>query len=298
MKTQKITPFLWFDNQAEEAIRFYLTVFENSEILNLKRWPEGGPLSPDTLQTGSFVLDGVTFHAFDAGPQFRFNASISFFAVGETDAEVDAWWHKLIEGGEALIPLDSYPWSERYGWVRDRFGVNWQLYKGKFADVGQRITPLLMFSGSQKGRAEEALRFYTSVFENSSLGGIDKYGAEYPENEGMVMHGQGKLMGQTFMVMDDGEGLNHVFNEAISLFVTCKDQQEVDYYWDSLTADGGSESMCGWLKDKFGVSWQIIPESISKKLTQGDLAKMGNMMQAILSMKKLIIADLEAAYDQ
>jgi predicted 3-demethylubiquinone-9 3-methyltransferase (glyoxalase superfamily) len=297
MESTKITPFLWFDNQAEKAVNFYTSIFPNSEILQLKKWPEGGPYSSDSIQLGSFILDGVKFHAFDAGPQFKFNPSISFFVVCETAAEVNKLWAGFIEGGKALMALDSYPWSERYGWLTDQFGVSWQLMKGKLAEVGQRITPLLMFSGSQKGRAEEAIKFYMSVFENSSLDGIAKYGPEVPANEGMVMHGQGKLMGQTFMVMDSGEDNDHPFNEAISFFTSCKDQQEVDYYWNRLTADGGSESMWGWLKDKFGVSWQIVPELVAEKMTSGDPDKLEKMFQALLQMKKLIVADLEKAYN-
>ena len=158
-KNQKITPFLWYDNQAEEAINLYVSVFPNSEIRLLKRWPEGGAFPAGTIQTATFVLDGVQFHAFDAGPQFQ-------------------------------------------------------------------------------------------------------------------------------------------FNEAISLFVTCKDQEEVDYYWNKLTADGGNESMCGWLKDKFGLSWQIVPGFILEKMENGDPVRVGNMMQAVWNMKKLIVADLEKAYNQ
>jgi predicted 3-demethylubiquinone-9 3-methyltransferase (glyoxalase superfamily) len=130
------------------------------------------------------------------------------------------------------------------------------------------------------------------------LDGIAKYGAEVPANQGMVMHAQGKLAGQTFMVMDSGEDQDHPFNEAISFFITCKDQQEVDYYWDKFTADGGRESMCGWLEDKFGVSWQIVPEFVASKLANGHPTQLGNMMQALFKMKKLIIEDLEIAYNR
>lgn len=296
--SQNITPFLWFDNQAEEAINFYVSIFSDSEILQLKKWPEGGPFPPDTIQSGSFILEGVQFFAFDAGPQFQFNPSISFFVVCETEADVDELWSKLIEGGEPLMPLDHYPWSKRYGWLTDQFGLSWQLMKGKLEEVGQRITPLLLFTGAQKGKAEEAIKFYMTVFENSSLDGIAKYGPEVPANQGMVMHAQGKLMGQTFMVMDSGEDDDHPFNEAISFFIHCKDQKEVDYYWNKLTADGGSESMCGWLKDKYGVSWQIVPESIMDKLTSGDPAKTANMMRALGQMRKLDVEVLENAYNQ
>lgn len=156
--SQKITTFLWYDNRAEEAIRFYTSIFPNSEITSLKQWPEGGSFPSTTLQFGIFKLDGVTFYAFDAGPQFK-------------------------------------------------------------------------------------------------------------------------------------------FNEAISLFVTCKDQQEVDYYWTKLSSDGGSEGPCGWLQDKFGLWWQIVPEFISQKLADGEPAKIQKMMEALMQMKKLDVARLEQAYN-
>lgn len=157
--SQRVTPFLWFDKEAEEAMNLYTSVFPNSKITQLKKWPEGGPLPAGTVQSGTFLLDGVQFHAFDAGPQF-------------------------------------------------------------------------------------------------------------------------------------------IFNEAISFFVTCKDQEEIDYYWEKLTAGGGSPGNCGWLKDKFDVSWQIVPQYVADKVKNGEPGRVGQMMQALAGMGKLVIADLEKAYQQ
>ncbi len=302
LNKQKITPFLWFDDKAEEAMNFYVSAFPNSEITLLKRWPSSTPFptestKPGSVQSGSFVLDGVQFYAFDAGPMFRFNSSISFFAVFETDAEVDAVWNKLIEGGEVMIQIDKYKWSDRYGWLNDRFGVSWQLYKGRLKDVGQRISPLLMFSGKQRGKAEEAMNLYMSLFENSLSDGISRYTASDPGPEGLVNHAQFRIMGQTLMVMDNGFENEMPFNEAISLFVNCKDQQEVDYYWDQFTKEG-EESRCGWLKDKFGVSWQIVPEFLSDTFETDDPIQIKNVMAAMSQMKKLEVAKLKEAYNQ
>ncbi len=300
--TQKITPFLWFDDRAEEAMNFYISVFPNSEITLLKKWPEKTPFSsestvPGTVKQGEFSLDGCQFCAFDAGPMFKFNPSISFFAIFETEDEVDVVWHKLIEGGQALMPLDNYDWSDRYGWVTDRFGLSWQLMKGKLSDVGQRIAPLIMFSGEQRGNAEEAMDLYTSIFKNSSSDGVAKYGANDPGPEGMVKHAQCRLAGQTFMVMDNGTKNDIPFTEAISLYVNCEGQAEVDYFWNKFTKEG-SESVCGWLKDKFGVSWQIVPDFFTEKMRGNDPKREQQLMTAIYQMKKLNVAKLEEAYNQ
>ena len=296
----KITPFLWFDNQAEEAVNFYVSIFPNSGIDLLKKWPDKTPFpkestKPNTVQQADFNLDGCPFCAFDAGPMFKFNPSISFFAIFETSDEIDRVWDQLMEGGEALMPLNSYDWSERYGWGTDRFGISWQLMKGKLSEVGQRITPLLMFSGKQRGKAEEAMNHYMSIFKNSSSQGISKYNANDPGPSGMVKHAQYKLSGQTFMLMDNGTEYDIPFTEAISLYVDCKDQAEVDYFWDAFTEEG-SESVCGWLKDKFGVSWQIVPEFLTEKMKNIEPEKQRQMMDAVYQMKKLDVAKLEEAY--
>ena len=300
-KEQKITPFLWFDDKAEEAMHFYVSIFPNSQITQLKKWPEKTPFpegssKPGTLQQGVFNLDGLQFCAFDAGPMFKFNTSISFFAVFESEAEVDAIWKRLIDGGEVLMPLDSYQWSERYGWVTDRFGISWQLMKGRLEDVGQRICPLVMFSGQQRGNAEAAMNHYISLFEDSSLDGIARYTAVDPAPEGMVKHAQCRLSGQTIMLMDNGTENDIPFNEAISFYVNCKDQGEVDYFWDEFTKEG-TESVCGWLRDKYGVSWQIVPEFLTEKLALDEPEKLQKLFGAINRMKKLDIAELKKAYD-
>ena len=222
-KKQKIIPFLWFDDQAEKAINFYVSLFPNSKINFMTKWPEGGPFPSDTIQTASFNLDGVTFHAFDAGPQFQFNPSISFFALFESEDEVKKVWEKFSDGGQVLMPLDSYLWSSCYGWITDRFGISWQLMQGNPKDVDQPIVPLLMFSGDQKGKAEQALNQYRSIFSDSSLVGVSRYEANEPGPDGMVKHAQFKLAGQTFMAMDNGTDTDVPFNEAISFFVNCKD---------------------------------------------------------------------------
>lgn len=301
INNQKITPFLWFDQQAEEAMNLYVSVFPNSTIKILKKWPEHAPFpeescKPGTVQTGIFTINGLTVYAFDAGPMFKFNYSISFFVTCSSSEEIERLWNLLIERGEAMMPLDSYEWSEKYGWLKDRYGVTWQFMKGDIDKVGQSIAPLLLFSGKQRGRAEEAMKLYTSIFKNSAIEGVTKYQAGEPAPEGYVKHAQCKLEGETFMFMDSGIESEVPFNEAISFFVQCRNQNEVDYFWEKLLEDG-QESACGWLKDKFGVSWQIVPQFAIEKIINGEPDRLMNMMLALSKMKKLDMETLQNAYD-
>ena len=153
----------------------------------------------------------------------------------------------------------------------------------------QKITTFLWFDNN----AQEAANFYVSVFKNSRILKSAPYPEGAPGPKGSVMIVDFELDGQSFTALNGGPHFK--FTEAISLLVHCKSQEEVDYYWEKLTADGGQESQCGWLKDKYGLSWQIAPDSLLKVWSEGDPAKAQRVMQAMMSMKKLIIKDLEAA---
>ncbi len=272
-----IYPCLWFDGKAKETAEFYCTVF------------------PDTLITTenplvvTFESAGQKFMLLNGGPHFKLNPSVSFFVVCETIAEVDKAWESLQEGGSVLMPLDKYEWSERYGWVQDKFGVNWQLSFGKKEDVGQKFTPTLMFTNSLAGKAEQAVQFYTSVFDNSSIRGILKYLAGDQDIEGNVKHAQFSLNNQVFMAMDSSWPHEFGFNEAVSFVVGCENQEEIDYYWEKLSAVPEAEQ-CGWLKDQFGVSWQIIPAILEKLMS--DPSRSERVVNAFLQMKKFDIEKL------
>jgi predicted 3-demethylubiquinone-9 3-methyltransferase (glyoxalase superfamily) len=153
----------------------------------------------------------------------------------------------------------------------------------------QKITTFLWFDNN----AEEAENFYISVFKNSRILTSAPYPEGAPGPKGALMIVDFELDGQQFTALNGGPHFK--FNEAISLLVHCKDQKEIDYYWEKLTADGGQESQCGWLKDKYGLSWQIVPDELLKVWSEADPAKAQRVMQAMMSMKKLIIRDLEAA---
>jgi predicted 3-demethylubiquinone-9 3-methyltransferase (glyoxalase superfamily) len=275
-----IYPCLWFDGNAKEAATFYSSVFKNSEI------------TVDTPMVVNFNIFGKKFMGLNGGPMFKINPSISMFVLLETIDETNAAWEKLLDGGKVLMPIDKYFWSERYGWVQDKYGMTWQVSVVNQAGDPPTITPSMLFTGSKFGKAEEAMTLYTSLFPNSSVPNIHKY-PEGDGNAGKVMFAEFKLNGYDMIAMDGPGEHDYTFSEGLSLVVSCDTQEEIDHYWNKLIADGGNESMCGWLKDKFGVSWQIIPSNIGKLMM--DPEKGQRSMQALLKMKKLVIADLENA---
>ena len=292
---QKIKPCLWFNNQAEEAVNFYTGLFKNSKITDITRNTEGSPAgAPGTVLTIGFTLEGYQFMALNGGPEFTINPSISFFVHCNTADEVEALWNKLSDGGTARMPLDKYPFSDKYGWIEDKFGVSWQLILPK-GEAPQKIMPCLLFVGKVAGKAEEAISFYTSIFHDAKVGYIARYDAGMqPDKEGTVMYSDFSLEGEWFAAMDSAREHNYTFNEGISLVVTCKKQDEVNYYWDKLS-EGRQQVECGWLKDKYGVAWQVVPAVLPKLLQEKDAEKAKRVMQAMLKMKKLEIAGLEEA---
>ncbi len=291
---QKITPFLWFDNQAEQAVDFYVDAFKNSKTERVARYGEAGPGPAGSVMSVTFQLEGQEFMALNGGPVFTFSPAISFFVSCKTQEEVDGLWKKLSGGGTVLMELNRYPFSERFGWVVDRFGVSWQL---NLAAGKQKVTPFLMFVGEQHGKAEAAMNLYTSLFRNSGIIGIERYGAGGEEPEGTVKHAKFSLDGQEFMAMDSGREHPFGFTPAISFFVNCKTQEEVDSLWEKLS-EGGEEQQCGWLRDRYGVSWQLVPTVLGEMLQDKDAEKSKRVMEAMLQMVKLDISGLKRAYEQ
>jgi predicted 3-demethylubiquinone-9 3-methyltransferase (glyoxalase superfamily) len=292
---QKITPFLWFDNQAEEAMNFYTSVFNNSRVGQISRYGEAGPGQPGSVLTTSFELEGLQFTALNGGPTFNFTPAISFFVNCETEGEVDKLWGTLSEGGSVLMPLEKYPFSDKFGWLEDKYGLSWQLNLGTRA---QKIIPYLLFVGEQHGKAEEAISLYTSLFKDSGIENIVHYGPGQDGQEGTVMHAVFRLAGQEFMAMDGGQEHSFTFTEAISLYVDCKTQEEVDYFWEKLGEGGDvNAQQCGWLKDRYGVSWQIVPSVLIELMNDPDPEKAKRVTEAMLQMKKIEIPLLEQAYE-
>lgn len=287
---QKIVPFLWFDNNAEEAVNFYTSIFDDSKTGRTARYDEAGAqasgMAENSVMTIDFQIEGKNFTAINGGPHFKINPSISFFVVYENEDQVDKLWKELIDGGMVMMELQKYDWSEKYGWVQDRFGVSWQVSLGKKKEVGgNTISNCLLFVSDKSAIAKEAVNFYASVFKESEIAGI----MENPD--GTVMHAQFYLFGETFMAMDGGPEHKFNFNEAVSFVVNCDTQEELDYYWEKLSEGGDAKAqMCGWLKDKFGVSWQIVPSVLPELLQDSERSK--RVMSEVLKMKKIDIQTL------
>ncbi|WP_206611066.1 VOC family protein [Mariniphaga sediminis] len=276
MMKQPIYPCLWFDQKAKEAAEFYCTVF-------------GAEITDENHFVSIVETAGQKFMCINGGPKFKPNPSISFFVVYETEQETDDAWEKLSEEGNVLMPLDEYPWSKKYGWIQDKYGISWQLSFGKMTDVGQKFSPTLMFTGDKAGKAEEAIGYYTSIFKDSSVTGILKYKEEEDDVEGYVKHAQFSIDNYVMMAMDSSLPHGFDFNEGISLVVECETQEEIDYYWSRMSAVPEAEQ-CGWLKDKYGVSWQIIPAVLQKLVN--DPEKGQAVVQAFIQMKKFDIEKL------
>lgn len=276
-----ITPCLWFDNQAKEAAAFYCAQFANAKVASQS------PIVTEIEVSGQHII------LLDGGPKYKPNPSISFFYICETEEDIDRIWKAFSKDGTVLMALDKYDWSRKYGWLNDKFGISWQFALGKIQDVGQQITPNLLFTGKQYGRAEEAIEHYSTIFENAKTDGILRYGAnEAPDQEGKVKHAQIAINGQKFMFMDSNHPHKFTFTEGVSFTIHCETQEEIDYYWKNLTK-GGEESMCGWLKDKFGVSWQVVPNVLGKLMS--DPARAGKAAQAFMQMRKFDIEKIVQA---
>lgn len=297
---QKITPNLWFNGNAKEAVDFYVSAFPDSKMISTAHYPNSAAEGLADFQldmagkvlTIEFELSKQRFTAINAGPEFQFNPSISFIVNFDPSRDeqarehLDELWGKLSDGGKALMPLDAYPYSKRYGWVRDRYGLTWQLMltdpKGEPRPF---ITPSLMFSQKNTNHAEEAINFYLSVFKDAKQGTLARYSEDTgPAKASSLMFADFTLAGQWLAAMDSGVEQDFSFNEAISLAVACKDQAEIDYFWGKLSSVPASEQ-CGWCKDKYGLSWQIVPENMD------ELMKKPSAFAKLMQMKKLIIDD-------
>ena len=298
---EKIIPHLWFDKEAKEAARFYTSLFPDSRLTSeatLHNAPSGD------CDVVSFELSGQPFMAISAGPLFKFNPSVSFIVNfdpardGKARDNLDALWKKLSQGGMARMPLDKYSFSERYGWIQDKYGLSWQfMLSNAGGETRPFIVPSLMFVGAVCGKAEEASNFYMEVFKNSKRGIAARYpkGME-PDKEVTMMFTDFMIKGQWLAAMDSARMHDFNFNEAISLLIPCETQEEIDYYWKKLSAVPEAEQ-CGWLKDKYGLSWQVSPSILFEMIKNGTREQIDRVTQAFLPMKKFDLGKLNLAYE-
>lgn len=291
---QKIIPHLWYDKEAKEAALFYMTLFDQSKLIDVTTI--SGTPSGDS-EIVSFNLAGQSFMAISAGPFFKFNPSISMMVACDSVEEVDTKWQSLSEGGTVLMPVGEYPFSKWYGWIQDRYGLSWQLMLVEGGTTSQKITPNLLFSGEVCGRTEEAVKYYISIFPKSDIHFTSKYGeGEANSSKAIVNYMAFKLLGMEFSAMDNAYDVEFGFNEAFSLLVQCEDQAEIDEYWEKLSAVPEAEQ-CGWLKDRFGLSWQIVPASMNEMMSKGSKEEVRRITDAFLKMKKFDIEALNRAYN-
>lgn len=275
----RIHPCLWFDGNGKEAADFYTGIFENSRI------------TIDTPMVVMFEIEGKKIMALNGGPTYKLNPSISFYVSCESVEEIDEYYNKLIDGGMAMMALDKYPWSERYGWVADKFGTTWQLILHPEHALNQKISSAFLFTGSMFGHAAEAMKKYTSIFPNSKILAENLYPDGDPQIAGKLMFGQFSIDNEVFVAMDGPGEHKFQFNEAYSLVVECDDQDELDKYWTKLT-EGGEEVQCGWLKDEFGVAWQILPKILPSLLTDPEKSK-----RVMVEVQKQIKLDIQKLVD-
>ncbi|WP_121809275.1 VOC family protein [Mucilaginibacter kameinonensis] len=295
-----IKPHLWFDKQAKEAAEFYTTLMPDSAISfvnQLHNTPSGD------CDIAEFTIAGQPFMAISAGSLFKFNPSISFMINFDPSHNPDAArlidevWSKLADGGTVMMPLDRYPFSERYGWVADKYGVSWQLILTNPAGEPRPvIIPSMMFTGAVAGKAEEAIDFYCSVFKDSKRGTTASRPEDMgPDKAGTLLFADFYINQTWLAAMDSAHNHGFGFNEAVSLLIECETQEEIDYYWSALSADPKA-GQCGWLKDKYGVSWQISSTFMSEVLKSGTPQQIDRVTQAFLPMKKFDMAALQKAY--
>lgn len=285
----RLQPCLWFDNQAEEAAKFYASAFSSFRSGQVAKYGESGSEASGqkkgSTMTVEFEIDGLKILGLNGGPMFKFTAAMSFFVWRKSEAEVTELFQKLNAGGQTRMALDTYPWSKKYGWTTDRFGVEWQVMQ---SDERSGIAPAMLFTNRNFGRGEAALELYRSAFKNFEIEAIHRD----PQNQ-TIQHCVFNIEGQPVCLMEGPGDHPFTFNEAFSLMISVRDQAEVDHFWNTLTADGGQESQCGWLKDKFGVSWQVVAFDWLKYTS--DPAKSEKAFQALMKMKKPDLAKLKQA---
>ena len=276
---QRIVPNIWFDHNAAEAAEFYVGAFPDARVVETARYPTEGLLDfqqefAGEVLTVEWEIGGYRFIGINAGSEFRPNPSISFFVNFDPSVDPDArahldeLWAALSEGGTALMPLQSYPFSPHYGWIQDRYGVSWQLMlTNPDGEPRPFIIPSIMFGHTVQGRSREAIDYYTETF-----GGRVRALVPYPDEAGpvagQVMFADFQLLDQWFATMDAADQ-EFTFTCGVSLMVYCRGQEEIDRYWERLSAVPEAEQ-CGWCADRFGLSWQLIPDNLGELMAAPD----------------------------
>jgi predicted 3-demethylubiquinone-9 3-methyltransferase (glyoxalase superfamily) len=316
MSAQVIVPNIWCNANAEEAGQFYTAVFDAVPFAGASaavegRYPSDGLPEFQREFAGRPLVVGLTVAGFrfvliNAGPQFRPNPSISFILnfdpllfgdpggdEGAARDALDRVWERLANGGEVLMPLDAQFFSQRYGWVQDRFGVGWQLIlTNPQGDPRPFIMPALTFGGPAQNRAGAAIEHYCDVFANVSGGAAAGMRMPYgpaagagPADPDALMFAEFRIGEQWFAAFDAGRVGTADFDCGVSFEVDCADQGEIDRLWAALSAVPAAEQ-CGWLVDRFGVSWQIVPANLAELMVRP------GAYEHLMGLGKIVIANL------
>lgn len=296
---QNVIANIWFNRNAEEAGQFYASIFPEASTEVEFRYPTDGlpefqrSLSGEPLVV-TVTVAGTKLSLINAGDEFAPNPSISFmlnfdplaFSGDEDNAKhaLDELWAKLSDGGTVLMPLQGYAHSKHYGWVADRYGVNWQLMLTDAAGEPRPfLIPALMYCGAAQNMAAQAVDHYLATFDDAHLGQRVLYPAPMgPVTTDSIMFSDFVIKGQWLIAMDSAVEQPFTFSCGVSLEVLCEDQDEIDRYWNALSTVPEAEQ-CGWLADFAGLSWQIVPANM------GELMRRPNAHQKLLEMKKIII---------
>lgn len=297
MKT--IIPYLWCSRNAEELVQFYTQIFPQAQAGKKTYYtPASAKVSgmkEGELLTYQFRLLDQEFVALNGGDLFKFSPAVSLTVSLESDEQIHSLWEKLLEGGSVLMPLQEYPFSKKYGWLQDQFGVSWQLRKSE--EPQESISPSLLFVGEKYGKAEEAAKHYADIFKDQGqILDLGPFSEKGPDPEGEMTYALLKLRDRYFTLMDGPGEHNFDFTGAISFLVDCEDQAEIDYFWSALS-EGGEELPCGWVKDRYGVHWQVFSLSTEKFFEPQGSAAAEKALEAMYEMKKIILADIRNAYE-
>ena len=275
---QRIIPAIWCDGTADEAARFYADVFREGSVV------EQAPGLAATVSIHGFGLSLI-----NGGDQYAPNPSIScilnfdpllFGGEDQARAYLDELYERL-SGGGVLMELGEYPFSARYTWVRDRFGMTWQLMLTDPAGEPRPfILPSFMFGGTNHANAEEATEAWIALFDDARRGALRRYGEGGPMEAGTIMFTDFTLCGTWMAAMDSGAFHDFTFTPGVSMIVSCRDQEEIDRYWAGLSAVPEAER-CGWCVDRWGVSWQVVPDNIAELMadaaTREKILQMGKI---------------------
>lgn len=266
----------WFNGDAQKAVARYAEIFRDTRIIS------SNPL------VSMAEISTLRFMALNGGPKYEKNSAFSIFYYCESTEEIDRLYPLLMEGGTAVMPLGRYGWADRYAWVVDRFGMHWQL-NNDVINNPQKAVPCLLFVHEKRTKLREAIAHYANIFNDHRL----LLESLYPEGLGMdpehLLFGQFKIGKTVINGLSSTEQHDFDFTPGGSFVVECETQEEIDYLWDKLGKDGRYD-MCGWLNDRYGVSWQIVPAVLSELMA--DPGHSQAVIETFLPMQKLEIAPL------